>query len=98
MHGGKDPGTAFSAPESVAQLRLPELPGRRARDRVEELETLRQLPLRELPRKMLTELVCRRRLTRTKHDTPKRSLTPLRIGHCNHRGFRNRGVTHQLVL
>src|SRR5688572_33224116 len=81
-----------SASELLAQLGLPELSGRCARDRVEELEALRQLPLRELVGEMRAQVFRCRGLAWTKHDAGERAFAPLRIGHGDHCRFRNRRV------
>src|SRR5690349_5633358 len=85
-------------PEPLAQLRLPELARRRARNLLEEFEALRQLPFRELLREMGTQLIRGRRLSGSKHHASKRPLAPALVRYCDHRGLRNGRVTHEIVL
>src|SRR5919198_1534128 len=84
--------------ELLAERGLPELANRRLRNLLDELDAVGQLPLRELRRDELAEIVARRVLALLQHDDGQRPLLPLLVRHSDHRGLRDGRVAHDRVL
>ena len=84
--------------ELLAQRGLAELADARLRDLVDELEPVRQPPLREPRREELAQLVARRRLPLLQHDRRERPLGPLLVRDRDHRRLGDGRVRHQRVL
>src|SRR5215208_5389167 len=84
--------------ELLAERGLAELADRRFGDLVDELEAVAQLPLRELGRDVLAQLLPRRRLALLEHDDGERALLPLLVRHRDYRRLGDGGVAHDRVL
>src|SRR3954453_2974975 len=84
--------------ELLAQCGLAELADGGLRDLRQELEPIRQPPLREARSEELAQVIgCRARAV-AQHDARERALRPLLVGDRDHRGLGDRGMRHQRVL
>src|SRR3569832_2220503 len=85
--------------EQLAQLQFPELAGRRARDRVDELVALGQLPFREaVLQEMRGKLAGLGVLPRLEDDARERSFAPFLVRDRDDGRFGDGRVRHQRVF
>src|SRR5579864_5346062 len=86
------------AVESLTQLRLEQLPGRRVRERVDEDDVVGDLPLRQSLRQKLEQRGFRRFAPLAGMDDQERALLPDRMLDRDDRGLEHVGVRHGEVL
>src|SRR5262245_60193896 len=84
--------------ELLAQRRLPILADRRLRDLGDELEPVREPPLRDARREEIAELFAGRAAARPQDDHGERPLLPLLVRNRDHGRLRDGRVSDQLAL
>src|SRR4249919_341970 len=84
--------------ELLAQRGLAELPDRRLRDLVHELEPLREPPLREARREEVAQLVGGGLLALAQYDDGERPLRPLLVRNRDDGRLHHRRMAHERVL